>query len=176
MRVLGVDPSSGCCGVSAVDVGPRGGITVLRAFPYFPGDVSKEDDKQRRFRRSQTMANFATVLEELHWELAFELVMYEQVAMSQNTNTVRLLAYYEACVLMLAGRYALEVYAVTATMARRLVLGKGGLSKEDCWEPFMEKYGGHFAWPEKGSNGADDVVDAAILAMAGLPLLKERGA
>lgn len=169
MRVLGVDPSSSACGIAIVEIGPRGGVDFSHVGMFLPGDVSqKGDDKQVRTARADSMARFGAHLDELHWESHVDVCIYEQVAMAQNTNTVRLLAYYEACVLLFAGTYGLPCYAITATSARARVLKKGNLSKEACKEPFVEKYGKHRSW----ALATDDEIDAAIIALA-LPSLME---
>jgi Holliday junction resolvasome RuvABC endonuclease subunit len=160
------------CGLAGIEVGPRGGISVLHAEAFHP-PVGDGSDKQHRFQRAASLAVFGARIDALQWQYAFDAFVFEQVAMAQNTNTVRLLAYYESMVMHVAGTYGLECWAINATMARRLVLGKGGLAKAELREPFMELYGGHYAWPE---DKGGDVVDAAVLALSLRPFLAERDA
>jgi len=175
--VLGGDPSSSVVGICLSEVDPGDGalLRVIRAEPFFPGDVVRAgDDKQVRTARARSMRGLTMLFAEFSERP--DLVVYEQVAVARNTNTIRLLSYYEAMFLLCSSLWGVPCLGMTATMARRLALGNGGLSKEDCRAPFMDTYGGLYAWPEESSSGSADVIDAAVMSIAGPRLLLEKHA
>lgn len=93
-----------------------------------------------------------------------DVVVVEKVSVSWNVNTIRKIAYYEAVAMIYSHGQGADLQQVQATKARRIVLGKGNLSKEKCYDIVVEKYPRDWAKPNKGGM---DETDAFVLAMAG---------
>lgn len=163
MKVLGVDPSSSITGLAvAIDDAPVW------------SDVFRADPK------ALVHANLHAYLQHLDrlWAAhgRFDLVIVEKVSVTYNLNTVRKIAYFEAISMLKAVAEGADVRQVQATKARRLVLGKGTLSKEACYDLLMSgalrRSGWFWERPKNSKNaGGMDESDAIVLALAGSALL-----
>ena len=168
MRVVGIDPASGRCGVAVVDF-----VDERHEKPEFV-DVFAFDSAVKdkaAGARARSMQLFAQRLRQIE---SVNLVMIGcSNAFTGNTRTVRLIAYYEAVALLWAAEIYAEVILLGDGTARRIVLGSGGIAKADVYDVFMEIYGNDWPWGEKGAKGTDDKIDAGVFALAGPTRLRE---
>lgn len=159
MKVLGVDPSSTVTGLAvAVDDAP------------IWSDVFRTDPKKTVDTNLWAFISHLGTLWQMHG--TFDLVVVEKVSVQWNVNTIRKIAYFEAASMIKAAAEGAKVQQVQATKARRLVLGKGTLSKEACYDLLMSDESTKSGWfwqrPKNAkSDGGMDETDAVVLALAG---------
>lgn len=152
MKIIGVDPSSSSSGVAIMtdDI-------VKKAFTWERNLKLTLELDMLLFHRE--LVNF------MKYET--DLMVVEKVSVQWNVNTIRRIAYYEAAAMMAAAHYGCRCISVQATKARRLVFGKGNLSKEASAELVRERY------PKRTLTL--DECDAVVLGLAGPALLRESG-
>lgn len=154
---MGIDPSSSCSGVAIVNEGKIEYSTHVVHSPDMP------------IQRNMNL--FLKFLWKLQKESQVEGLVIERVSVSWNVNTIRKIAYFEAMGLLLAAQEAIYVSQVQATKARRIVLGRGTLSKEASFEVVKAKFP-RWKFYSKAEPAMDEA-DAIVLALAGRELYEE---
>jgi Holliday junction resolvasome RuvABC endonuclease subunit len=81
-------------------------------------------------------------------------IVVELTGVQRNTNTLRLLAYFEAIVVLVAMELGVEIERVRTTSVRKSVLGSGNIDKKQVVANVIDKYG------EMGEDEAEAVVFA----------------
>jgi Holliday junction resolvasome RuvABC endonuclease subunit len=147
VRVLGVDPSSSVTG-----------LCIVRDAKYessflwpTPQKDTKDDDQL-----AHALLMFEVFLAGFCADKV-DRVVIERVSVSWNVNTIRRIAYFESAALRYAARINAKVTLIQATSARRVVLGKGTLSKEACGDLVRQAL--------KKPKLSLDECDAYVLAM-----------
>ena len=158
MRVLGIDPSSTCCGVAIVD---RGGLV----------DTSAWDKKP-------SLSAAANLYDYYLWQCAYirsmtpDMACVEFLSVSRNMDSVRAVSHFQAAaVLACKSEGNMLVVEARVTSARKVVLGRGNLSKEEAWKIVRERFPEHKF--RRADKGGMDEADALVLALAG-PAIAER--
>lgn len=162
LRALGVDPSSGVSGLAVAET-DSGHIEWFSAFHTHPDKPLWENMMEFSNEVKRVLSAYAPI----------EVVVIEKVSVSWNVNTIRKIAYYEACAMLEAhdNPYVEEIFQPQATKARRMVLGKGNLSKEKCFELVKARFSDvEF---DLAKDGGMDQADAVILALAAEALAAE---
>lgn len=161
MKVLGFDPASTLAGVAFVRDGELGLVDIWRPTS---AKASKNDHLLDWFARVGYVIR------------AFEpdVVAYEQVQSSRNMNTVRILARWEAAVIIQARKSSCIVESVRAKQARAVVFGEGEgkIEKEDILRRLRVRYP-DLKWRASNAGGLDQA-DAAVVALAAPELLERR--
>lgn len=174
--VLGVDPSSSCSGYGYVHEGE----VIDKGYFVCRGPKDKND-------RQTTAENMVRFHHLLRRGRTPDIVVVEEVSVTMGMHTVRMLAYSEAVPIMYAFEVGAILVMVKATSVRRVVWGKGGISKAEACELMVQRYP-DWDWPrvERKRKGfevgdidpdgyAGDLSDGCQLALAGETLARERG-
>ena len=148
--VLGVDPSSTCCGVSIVK---NGSPTHISHFVS-----NKKLDLGRR------IWEFGNYLRSVRAKQKIDLIAVEEVSKSRNLNTVRKIAYFESVALAKAGEWNIPTLLLSPKTARKHGVGNGSLSKEQTFAIMSKKY--DFC---EGKYALDEC-DSLVIALAGYKL------
>lgn len=151
MNVLGGDPSSNVTGLAVVANGKH----VYSEAWQPKGHDTGESMRQLMRHTMKLIASFEV-----------DLLVYELVSVQWNVNTIRKIAYFEGALMMAAALKAVPAKPCRATQARKIVAGKGNMSKEAAFRWV------HDAWfpqnsPSKVIPATMDETDALILALAG---------
>lgn len=156
MKVLGVDPSSACCGLALMENGkllltdawkrPKRGSAPERLFDCFSYMVS--------------------------WIMVHrpDMAAIEFLSVERNAKTTRIVSHYQCAVTLACKQMGLIVIEGRVSSARAIALGNGGMSKVDAYEAIRKMFPDH----DFGRDDARfDRADATVLAVAG-PALAER--
>lgn len=170
MISLGIDPSSSVCGVALAYRGEDDEPRALKIDSFFAKSVDKIDHDGL----AQNMEDFRNFVNRFVKPSRPDVVVIEQVHVQHNVNTVRKIAYFEAVGILCANWWGADLFMVQATKARRIVLSKGTLSKENAELEVRARWP-NLGWKPKGKPGADDETDAWCLACAGRQLMIEAG-
>lgn len=176
MICLGVDPSSSSSGYGYVEDGEITDSGVFIAKP--------PRDKRDRITTAENMVRFHHLLRRGPRP---GIVAVEEVSVTMGMHTVRMLAYSEAVAIMYAFEVGAVLVMVKATSVRRVVWGKGGLSKEEALQLMLKRYPDlpwiRVAKQRKNFDVGDidpegpsaDLSDGCQIALAGETLAKEQG-
>ncbi len=163
MRIVGIDPSSTYCGFAVIDT------------RYKETQVVQVDHWERNKNLSHAQG-FDDYYRWLSTSLAFvrpDMAVIEFIAYSgakSNAQAIQTVAFYQAISALACKRKACVVIEARATTARKAVLGKGNLSKDEVWEIMRHTYPDLFS--AKARGGLDEM-DALVLALSG-PTVAER--
>jgi len=81
-----------------------------------------------------------------HWLNGFraktrvDYVAILKASMSRNINTVRMIAYFEATALYMAGQWNAEAYLINDKSARKKAFDNGALTKEEVYDILSIEY------------------------------------
>jgi Holliday junction resolvasome RuvABC endonuclease subunit len=103
--------------------------------------------------------------------LSPDAIAVEELAVFQNKNTIRAMARHEGVALLVAKQSGAVVIHPGVTTSRRIVFGRGNISKDDAWVEFQNLYP-DVTLAAKNSGGTDQV-DAFTHALAA-PTVLER--
>jgi Holliday junction resolvasome RuvABC endonuclease subunit len=84
-------------------------------------------------------------------------IVVELTGVQRNTNTLRLLAYFEAIVVLVAMELSVEIERVRTTSVRKSVLGSGNIDKKQVVANIIDKYG----------KMSEDEAEAVVFALRG---------
>lgn len=158
MRVLGVDGSSSSAGFArAVD------DELVHVDIWKPAKHGSKNDHLLSF--------FAAVGLEMDI-FKPDLVGYEEVKSARNMNTVRILARWEAAVIIQARKRRIIVQNVNVKQARKIVVDDGAAEKSDILDNLRKRYP-DLRWRPINSGGGDQA-DAGVVALATPDLLERR--
>lgn len=88
-------------------------------------------------------------------------IVVELTGVQRNTNTLRLLAYFEAIVALAAMELNVEIKRVRTTSVRKSVLGSGSIDKQTVVKNVIDKYG----------QMSEDEAEAIVFALEGNNLM-----
>lgn len=148
MLVLGADTSS-----------TTSGFALTKNKKVIELSIWKTDKKKSLHQ------NLADFQEHLGKFFPVDKVVIERVSVSQNLNTVRKLAYFEAAAMISAFRWGTDILQLTPSQARKAALGKGNLKKGQVYDIYSKQYD---LLPFK--KGGGDQSDALCLSFAGYEL------
>jgi Holliday junction resolvasome RuvABC endonuclease subunit len=158
MRVQGYDPSSSLSGVCNVVDGAPVEVDLWR-----PPKKSSKDDC--------LLSHFAWVGRQMDL-FKPDLVGFEQVMSTRNMRTVRILAYWEASIVIQARKRRIIVQPVAVKQARDIVMGDGRMEKEEVLRQLRVRYP-DLGWRASNVGGLDQA-DSAVVALATPDLLERR--
>jgi Holliday junction resolvasome RuvABC endonuclease subunit len=101
-----------------------------------------------------------------------DVVGYERVQSARNLNTVRVLAYWEAAIVLQARRRRIIVQHVNVGQARDVVLGNAKATKEEALAELRRRYP-EVRWSASNAGGLDEA-DAGVVCLATPDLLERR--
>lgn len=151
--VLGVDPSSSRTGICLVD-----GEKIIAKGSWSPS--RKKDTPSVRLTEFYSWMN-----KKLEFE-APKLTVVEIIAFNRSHQTTRILSRYEGATIIAATMWGSDIYEARVSEGRKVVLGKGNLSKEESVEQVSAMY------PEFTFN--HDEADALVLALYGTHMLQSQ--
>lgn len=93
-----------------------------------------------------------------------DVVGYEEVKSARNMNTVRILARWEAAVIIQARKRRIVVQPVNVKSARKIVVDDGAADKADVLVHLRKRYP-DLRWLPINSGGGDQA-DAGVVALA----------
>jgi Holliday junction resolvasome RuvABC endonuclease subunit len=154
--VLGIDPSSTCCGFAVVKDG--------EVVEYGHHASNKKNDLGRR------IWDFGQFLARVKSKRKFSLVAVEEDSVNRNMNTIRKLAYFESAALSKAGSWGVPTLLLKPNSARKLAFGpgNGNLSKDQVFSILSDR---GFEFDDKYGK---DESDAITIALAGYEWLKAK--
>lgn len=168
-RVIGIDASSSMTGVALVEGDDlidtwvwekdksKSGIWNLNSYFRWLRDLLVESWEEPRGKVGLAMrANMACI---------------EYLTVSQNAQTTRVLSHYQAASVLACKEVGVTVIEGRVSSARREALGRGNMSKDECWNEIRRRYPDYRFRPK--TRGGMDETDAIVLALAG-PGLVER--
>ena len=149
---MGVDASSSSTGVTVLDNG-----TLVESAIWTPRN-KKALASDRLFEYAQWFG------EKLHTHRP-DLVAVSSTSFSRNANTTRVIARYEGVTIFKARMYSCDVVEVRDSTARKAVLSRGNLSKQQAYEEVLLLEPNYPWLPFK--QGGNDQTDSWVLAKAG---------
>lgn len=125
---------------------------------------------------STNLLEFSVKLDTLWQQFGgIDLVCIEQVSVSFNVNTIRKISYFEAVAMIVAASHGTEVIQIKPSQARKIALGKGSLSKDECYDLILAHVGAsNWFWTAPVNaklKGGSDETDALVCALAGPTLI-----
>ncbi|HWI67256.1 MAG TPA: crossover junction endodeoxyribonuclease RuvC [Nitrospiraceae bacterium] len=159
MRCVGIDYAS--ANYSAVGLAVNGVPT--RSAVWKPED--KHDSAPTRLKKYDIWLRRWIKI------LSPDVVAVEELAVFQNKLTIRAMARHEGVALLAASRSGAVVIHHGVTSSRRVVFGKGNISKDDAWVEFQNLYPDVTLLAK--NVGGTDQMDAFTHALAA-PTLLER--
>lgn len=158
MKVQGYDPSSSLAawanGVEAELV-----------------EVGKWTPPKKSSKNDQLLNWFATVGIQMD-VFKPDIVAYLQVKSARNMNTVRVLSYWEAAIVIQARKRGIIVVAGSDVQARDIVLGNAKATKEEALAELKKRYP-QIGWSASNAGGLDQA-DAGVVTLAAPHLLERR--
>lgn len=84
-------------------------------------------------------------------------IVVELTGVTRNTNTLRLISYFEAIVVLVARELNIEIERIRTTSVRKNVFGAGNIHKSDVVAAIISKYG----------EMSEDEAEAIVFALEG---------
>lgn len=156
MKIVGIDPSSTCCGLALME----------------DGRLLRTDAWKRPKKGSAPERLLDCFVYMVAWIIVNrpDMAAIEFLSVERNAKTTRVVSHYQATCTLACKQQGLIVIEGRVSSARAIALGNGGLSKENAYEEVRKRFPDH-------NFGRDDArmdrTDATVLAMAG-PALAER--
>jgi crossover junction endodeoxyribonuclease RuvC len=157
LKIAGIDPSSSCCGVALLE---NNNLLLTDAWL-----------KTKNKSSSENLVDYFVWLQ--NW-LAYnkpDVAIIEFLSVVRNAEATRKIAHYQAISSLVCKLRGMMVIEARATSARKAALGKGNLSKRECFDQIKKKFPDH-KFKRFDGSGADET-DATVLALAG-PSIAER--
>lgn len=152
MKVMGLDVASSSTGLTIINDGELVESTIWK-----PVD-KKAPHSSRLFEFGQWLGNKL-------YEHKPDRVAISGTSFSRNIRTTRILSRYEGVAMYRATMYSAEVVDFRDSEARKMILSKGNLSKEDSYKEVLLLEPNYHFLPFK--KGGDDQTDSYVFAKAG---------
>lgn len=157
MLIVGIDPSSSICGVALVE-----NQKLLLTDAWF---------KDKNKSSSENLVFYFIWLQSWLSANKPDIAVIEFLSVVRNAEATRKIAHYQAISNVVCKLRGMLVIEARATSARKAALGKGNLSKKECFETIKKKYPDHL-FKRFDSSGADET-DACVLALGGITLAEK---
>lgn len=151
MKVMGVDVSSSSTGLTVIEDGQLVESTIWKPLN------KKALASDRLFEYGQWIGN------KLYAHRP-DLVAVTSTSFSRNIHTTRVISRYEGVTIDKAKLYSADVVEAKDSTARKLVLSRGNLSKEEAYQEVRLLEPDYPFLPFK--KGGDDQTDAWVMAKA----------
>lgn len=150
MKTVGIDPAGpGFSGMALCQNGE-----ILKTKAWIP--------KKKIASPKQIKSFYGWMIWQLNlWKP--DIVAVEKLQVFQSKTVVRVLAQREGVALLAGAKKCNIVVEMNITSGRAIVLGNGGLSKDDAWTVIKKQYPDHDFGPK--TRGGLDCADAAVLAL-----------
>jgi Holliday junction resolvasome RuvABC endonuclease subunit len=151
MKVMGVDASSSCTGLTIIDEGK-----LVESVIWTP--------RNKKALASDRLFEFYTWIGEKLYQHRPDLVAISATSFSRNVNTTRVLSRYEGAVIVAARLYSCDVVNVKDAEARKMVLKRGNTTKQRAYQLVTKREKAYPWLPyDKGGN---DQTDSYVIAKA----------
>lgn len=157
MKIVGIDPSSSCSGIALTE-----DQKLILTDAWF---------KDKNKSSSDNLANYFIWLQTWLAVNKPDVAVVEFLSVVRNAESTRKIAHFQAissCVCKLRGMLVIEA---RATSARKASLGRGNLSKKECFDIIKKMYPDH-KFKRFDSSGADET-DAVVLSIGGITLAEK---
>lgn len=158
MRVLGIDPSSSCCGVAVVE---DGNLLVVDAW-HRPTHGSAPEKLWIYYSWLRSYVAISKI----------DMACVEYLSVERNALATRLVSHYQAASVLACKEYGIVVVEARVTSARKAALGAGNIPKDLCFDRIRKMFPNIDFGTKGKTNGSMDKSDATVLALAG-PTLAE---
>lgn len=152
MIVMGVDCASKKTGIAIM----RGDRLICREL--YSSELPPNAKDQELAYALKSFRNRLAYLGKLY---KIKKIVVELTGVQRNTNTLRLLAYFEAIVILVAMELGVEIERVRTTSVRKSVLGSGNIDKREVVAQVINKYG----------EMSEDEAEAVVFALEGNSLM-----
>ena len=148
---MGVDASSSSTGVTVLDDGQLVESTIWQP-------------SNKKALASDRLFEYAQWFGEKLYKHKPDLVAVSSTSFSRNANTTRVIARYEGVTIFKARMHSCDVVEVRDSTARKAVLSRGNLSKQEAYEEVLMLEPKYPWLPFK--KGGNDQTDSWVLAKA----------
>jgi Holliday junction resolvasome RuvABC endonuclease subunit len=155
MRVMGVDASSSCTGVTTIDKGK-----LVESVIWRPND--------KKALASERLLEFYLWLCNKIEEQKPDVLAISSTSFSRNVNTTRVLSRYEGVAILAARQRGCAIVNVKDSEARKMVLKRGTTSKQRAYQ-LVTKREKKYPWLPY-DDGGNDQTDSYVIAKAALAL------
>ena len=157
MRIVGIDPSSSCCGLAILE-DQQIIVTDAWFYPKIGSDSARLVD-YFVWLQAWLSANPADV------------AVVEFLSVVRNAEATRKVAHYQAISSLVCKLKGLMVIEARVTEARKQALGRGNLSKKEAYAMIKKLYPSHEF--RRADKGGYDETDAVVLARGGIALAEK---
>lgn len=147
MNIIGIDPSSSKSGVSLIK---NGKITEVSC--WF---------RTKKLDHSQNLKLFGEFLDRFKGRRKIDVVAVEEMSVSRNVTTVRVVSYFEGLALLKAAEWNAKALSLKPSQARKKAFGSD-IGKEKAYKQMKKQFK---LLPY--DSGGNDMSDAMVLAKAG---------
>jgi Holliday junction resolvasome RuvABC endonuclease subunit len=155
LKVLGIDPSSALSGGALVE--HKGKKRRLKKTMIW----KKEEKRSHPWNLESWFHTVGQWIDETDPDMA----CIESLSVSRGAQVTRMIAFYQAIAVLACRLKGVMVIETRVSTARMLVLGNGGLSKEDAHKAVKKMFPLHKF--KNFANGGSDETDATVLGAAG---------
>jgi len=152
MIVMGVDCASKKTGIAIMD-----NTYLLYSELYdseLPPNCTDEQLSRALFRLRKRLRHLGK-------KFKINKIVVELTGVTRNTNTLRLISYFEAIVVLVATELNIEIERTRTTSVRKSVFGAGNIHKSDVVAQIMDIYG----------EMSEDEAEAIVFALKGNQLI-----
>lgn len=155
MKVMGIDASSSCTGLTIIDDGELVESVIWKPI-------------NKKALASERLFEFYQWISSKLYTHRPDVCAISSTSFSRNVNTTRVLSRYEGAAIVAARLYSCDVVDVKDVEARKMVLKRGNTTKERAYQ-LVTKREKDYPWLpyDKGGN---DQTDSYVLAKAALAL------
>jgi Holliday junction resolvasome RuvABC endonuclease subunit len=151
-KTLGVDPSSSCTGICLVENNEPVAVGIWKP------------SSQKALPSCRLTEYYGWITRKI--ELGNpDIVSIEIIAFNRSHQTTRILSRYESATIIAAVLAGCKVVELRVSDARKQILSKGNLSKQQAYDEVTQRYP-DINWGDFDKGGADKT-DACVIALAG---------
>ena len=103
------------------------------------------------------LVNFEYRLSALIMKHKVKKIVVELTGVTRNANTMRLLAYFEAAVILVSKKLGCELERIRTKSVRKRIFGNGNIDKSDVVKKIIKTYG----------DMSEDEAEAVVFALYG---------
>lgn len=157
MKIVGIDPSSSVCGLAVIE-----NNDLLITDAWF-----KDENKSS----SENLVSYFTWLQVFLSANKPDIAIIEFLSVVRNAEATRKIAHFQAISSLVCKLRGLLVIEARVTSARKASLGKGNLSKRECFDLIKKKFPDH-KFNRFDRSGSDET-DAVVLALGSMKIAEK---
>ena len=150
MKIVGIDPSSSVCGVAITE---DKNLLLTDAW---------KKDKSKSY--SENLVSYFIWLQSFIGYYGPDIAIIEFLSVVRNAEATRKIAHFQSISSLVCKLKGLMVIEARATSARKAALGRGNMSKKECFEVIKKMYPDH-KFQRFDTSGADET-DAVVLSLS----------